>query len=834
MRWPWSRHEPAGIPAQAVDPAPPPPTVERPTAAWAALPTLQRTMPTPVLTTAPVAFVTGLAAWRGTGLITPIQRQVDPVLARVGPDPDEWGIGAPRLAAGAVPMPVGPGRPSRPQSPVQRQVAGPASRSAMVSNAVASASPQPAGRSGLTSARDSGLPVVQLTAEPLPPELALPSIPEPPDSPATTEPVESTPPADASVESTPANPPSVESTHPVDQPVESTPAKAPSMESANIDASAADPPPAAPETSTAAIRAEAPAALAPLAALPILPSSRLLPVQRSADPTEHPSRPGPPASPPSAAPGVAAAPESELQRDVAEPPPETAGPPPETAVAAAPRPSRPRLGLGEPLPSTPSAEEPRAATTPPTGDAVATVAIGGVVRPEPAAPTAAQRMAVVQRMETGPTSGSGPTGPSPSATTVEIPWLGPGTASSAQQSALPNDDPQTQEGETPDLVMAADPVAPSEPDAPAEAQDWDEPLPRETTAADPPQDPAALNLPVVQRHDSPSATTSESSTESTDASPEDERVAPAATDAAALPAHESSTTSSDDPEPTPTARVDAWPGDAAAPVGGVPDGGVLPVASGDLAWGETASASRSATPADPRAASLADLKVVPVQRLLDTVAPAVPHGPVLAPALPAGLRRASPALAVVTAPTGSTSWSAQRAVGSEPAAWAAPGQRAPGGRTQAAHQGTLQTMLIGSHRATPWAASAQPQTPHPAPMIEMPLGRPSPPAFGSMVESEAPAEAAASELPELPAETDQTNAVALQRYSTGAESPDGQASPGGPSPTQHRTAAGAAGSAPSATQVDELARQLFDPLMLRLRAELLVERERRGLRTDAW
>ncbi|MDN5768099.1 MAG: hypothetical protein L0H96_20500 [Humibacillus sp.] len=40
--------------------------------------------------------------------------------------------------------------------------------------------------------------------------------------------------------------------------------------------------------------------------------------------------------------------------------------------------------------------------------------------------------------------------------------------------------------------------------------------------------------------------------------------------------------------------------------------------------------------------------------------------------------------------------------------------------------------------------------------------------------------------------------------------------------------------APTAAELDELARRLYDPLASRLRAELLVDRERRGRRTDAW
>ena len=60
-------------------------------------------------------------------------------------------------------------------------------------------------------------------------------------------------------------------------------------------------------------------------------------------------------------------------------------------------------------------------------------------------------------------------------------------------------------------------------------------------------------------------------------------------------------------------------------------------------------------------------------------------------------------------------------------------------------------------------------------------------------------------------------------------------SPSSTSPsTQADAPGGGAATAGSASEVDELARKLYDPLMLRLRAELLVERERRGLRTDAW
>ena len=49
------------------------------------------------------------------------------------------------------------------------------------------------------------------------------------------------------------------------------------------------------------------------------------------------------------------------------------------------------------------------------------------------------------------------------------------------------------------------------------------------------------------------------------------------------------------------------------------------------------------------------------------------------------------------------------------------------------------------------------------------------------------------------------------------------------------TTAGPAGAAPGgATDVDALAQRLFSPMLRRIKAELLLDRERRGMRTDAW
>ena len=75
----------------------------------------------------------------------------------------------------------------------------------------------------------------------------------------------------------------------------------------------------------------------------------------------------------------------------------------------------------------------------------------------------------------------------------------------------------------------------------------------------------------------------------------------------------------------------------------------------------------------------------------------------------------------------------------------------------------------------------------------------------------------------------------------GAEEPPataGAAAAGGASATPSTSAptgtSSSTGAATTPQQLDELARRLYDPLASRLRAELLLDRERRGLRTDAW
>ena len=143
---------------------------------------------------------------------------------------------------------------------------------------------------------------------------------------------------------------------------------------------------------------------------------------------------------------------------------------------------------------------------------------------------------------------------------------------------------------------------------------------------------------------------------------------------------------------------------------------------------------------------------------------------------------------------------------------------------------SVQTLRIGSHRVGPWTPPDRPQLPATVADIGMPLGRPALPVPGPVADGLAADVAAAPDamrpahaLPE--AEPEGPSAAA-------ASIPAGEAERGGGSTTS--TSPGAAPHTDPAGEVDELARKLFEPLMTRLRAELLVERERRGLRTDAW
>ncbi len=67
--------------------------------------------------------------------------------------------------------------------------------------------------------------------------------------------------------------------------------------------------------------------------------------------------------------------------------------------------------------------------------------------------------------------------------------------------------------------------------------------------------------------------------------------------------------------------------------------------------------------------------------------------------------------------------------------------------------------------------------------------------------------------------------VPIQRAEAPAAAPPGQPAGAG---------GGAGGGASSPEEVEALAQKLLAPMMRRIRAEMLLDRERRGLRTDSW
>ncbi len=71
--------------------------------------------------------------------------------------------------------------------------------------------------------------------------------------------------------------------------------------------------------------------------------------------------------------------------------------------------------------------------------------------------------------------------------------------------------------------------------------------------------------------------------------------------------------------------------------------------------------------------------------------------------------------------------------------------------------------------------------------------------------------------------------VPIQRAEDPAAAPPGQ-----PAAAAGGAGGGAGGGASSPEDVEALAQKLLVPMMRRIRAEMLLDRERRGLRTDSW
>ena len=232
--------------------------------------------------------------------------------------------------------------------------------------------------------------------------------------------------------------------------------------------------------------------------------------------------------------------------------------------------------------------------------------------------------------------------------------------------------------------------------------------------------------------------------------------------------------------------------------------------------GET---KRTATRATPTAAALQALPVVPLQRFSGPLAvvPAISSVPESrsSPTTPFTKGLGNPhdqplSLTRVRADVGSdwTAPSLQRDLSES----AAPGPSTPA----PAGPGTL-------------GLTVRPQPAGPAALVGLAVGRPSPAGHDAVVPSARVETATASEEDlRVQRSVDVPGAVppleqTLQR-AQGATEVAGSA----------EGASVAAGTPESPEQMEELARKLFDPLMLRLRAELLVDRERRGLRTDSW
>jgi hypothetical protein len=111
------------------------------------------------------------------------------------------------------------------------------------------------------------------------------------------------------------------------------------------------------------------------------------------------------------------------------------------------------------------------------------------------------------------------------------------------------------------------------------------------------------------------------------------------------------------------------------------------------------------------------------------------------------------------------------------------------------------------------------------PMPLPPVPAPTTVAVQAMPTDDGPSRVPAAAPPPAPDPPDPAPVVA--RAAEPAVSPGPPAGPSG--------AAGAAGAAAgAATDVEALAQRLFHPMLRRMKAELLLDRERRGMRTDAW
>jgi len=908
MRWPWSRR---GVADSAVES--PQPTAQSttaaaaPGAAWASLPPLQRTFGTPELTTAPLDFTSRLAAWRSAAFTGVIQRHIDPAM-----HPIAGGLEGLSTTGSVAPSPTTPallvaqsrgGRPSVPGASTDFTT----QRYAASFTPAAAVEPP----SVLTKAPSTGLPVVQLAAEPLPPELTPPpdassSVPEGALHPSGGEDAEDAEPGgdrddgqDVGEGLTAVEPFASQSSQEPAAPQDQAPADvmphrgeghavspelpAPHSDSRQLmlpvqrfagaetpipgrgaQTSSHGAPPTPPPTTT---RTPTPAAALPpkrvgsaAAALQRIPDAGkpspagVGPTPPSLGPSEeraataslaeegaataghdpvdtgpHVPADGAPAGNPDLREAAAAeqgpAPESKDRLVEPDPPgvPHQPGLPviqraassvaePDVAAESsgvsdhfrdsAPRPSTVRLGLGAPLPTAPDSTR-----------ADAPVPLSVTRPPLPALPTVSRSVGEGRSDETIVDI---PREPQP-ASTHSLPTSestsepGPDPASAPQPESQDGEPRAEHLGGDPESEGAVDASSSSElvqggPVAPAPiAAPGDLPLPvaqrltESATSADAQWDPPAHSGASASPHDRGgdvvfSATAAEradierASVEPTVDVVHDRRV-------------DSLNRSLTPPMSGPLSRLSLGVDDHPFRHRGLQRSTTSPPLR--IHHAEVSPHVQPITPATTLTPlPLSELPVVPLQRLVDGSAQARPHGVQRLAAAPgdsgALTTRVASSVTSIDAPT---PWSVSALRAELPPVGLPLGLPAPGPsvKPQGAEVLPIQrhTALSGASDFIVAQPSSAPQEPTPS--------------------------------------TDQLSAL-TESVDQQAPSDVGGALPTAPTSPASASSAPAASASPaeSSAQIDELARKLFDPLMLQLRAELLVDRERRGLRTDTW
>lgn len=834
MRWPWTRREPGAAAVAAAD-AVAAPAIERPQAAWAALAPLRPTFSPPTLTSAPAGFAAGLATRRPASVSGTLSRQIDvdmPLRSTPTAPPRPGWPSSSRPAGGSASMPL-VARPDEPVPWVPRARAGDAD----------GPSPTPASPvRSLVSAPSAGMPLVQLVAAPLP---------DPPvvDSPAAG-PAPAGPDGAPQVEAGHVHP----ETHRTGAPLAEAaarPTPAPSAPSAAPERSTVPPAPGgtSPERMSLPLQRSAQVPGAPSSGRTEPPIARApMPVVARARPSESPSTP---ADTPAHAPGSDSG--SPAASAAVAPPGSPAGPAPPTPdlaatdVAATDPPAEvdvagitALLGHGSPptLPAPP-------APTSPTSDRVSAQRAGesgvGPVRLGLGAPLPSMSMPVVQRVvTTDGVVGAARTGTSGAAAVPDLAAASdPAAASSPGAAGTP---PVEDVAPVPGAVAGPrppDPTALPEPDrsdlppdgpgadtiqSPSDAlaeQPWGAVPPEPVRPAD------LVGMPLVQRSgatDPDSAAggaTGEPSPQGSRHTGADEGMLARATGPVEQP-------------PSPRTGPPAL--DATA---GLPVAASLTPSVGRLPQLVVAAAPRAGSGPSPQALQRHADRGEPSARPTHPGTSAAP-GP-LVQRNPTGVHgrwvdRPADPVPATSGDAASTGWPSPAlparvsppsargtgALSSSP--W--PVVAAPVQRLAVLDPPPALTLVAARAPARDLAGvAAGPPTGRVAP-LDLPLGVPP---RSEAVQRAVEGTVAGPDSGPIHHEVDvvapgsaQRGIPILQRVDTGAS---GATDPGAP-PAEAVPASG--------TQVDELADRLYEPLMSRLRADLLLERDRHGFRTDRW